>query len=1324
MLFNRPPRIQKYNTQEKIIIPSPENLPTKPTINWFMIGLPILGIGAAIGLSIWLSSDGMGYGLSYLFFLPLTFASVLASVVTYWSQNKEYKRKIEEIRTSYREMLRNKRVELQDISKKHLDNLIYQDPGLSECAIFAEEANTRLGERRPHDKDFLQVRIGLGETPSDIDFEIPTDVNHESEIFDLIELANNLKNEYSNYRGAPITVDLKRLGSIGIAGEIKQARAIAQSLIIKICSLHWLEEVQIGVFLGYGAEEEWNYIDQLPHRVKLFPSGVNQVRIHKPEKDVRLKKLEVEIRRRKKLLANRSKVSSVNNVAKKPILPVIVSIFDNLPPEFGHSAVGNILQGSPELGVYGIFLSEDFANIPSKCKAIIKVVHKHISLQETGEEKTSFDGIVPDDPDQIDIIKFASNLSKINWILASDLTNPPKNVSLLELFEINSIQSIPISQWWDNRYPKNSGLGYLKALIGKFSPTDNFILDFNDADETIDAHGPHGFIGGATGSGKSELLRTLVLSLALTHHPYDLNFALIDYKGGAAFEELDQLPHVVGVITNIDKNQGYASRVVESLIGEMKTREKILKDAYATIGIRRAHIKDYRDLPIKRPLPRLLIIFDEFAEFKDKHPDEADDLISIARKGRALGIHLILATQSPMFAVTPQVQNNARFRICLSVNSQDVSRSIIDIPDAYDLSPGRGYFKVSSPQLFQTAYTGKKGDEKVSEAQEILSVIENYCEEIDLADPPDVWPSPLEKKIFLPDILSDNNILPAWSHGEWREQPNREVVNLLGYYDYPTKQVQPIFSFGGKGSSHLLIVGSSESGKSTTLLTVACSLAYLNTPKQAQIYGIDFSSQKRLRILKDFPHVAENGGIVSIGDKESIAGLFSLMYWKISSHHSNNIYFLIDSYNLNIDDRIPGFTDQLLFILEHGPAVGIHIILTANLIQDVHYKIREMIMDVIALRQTKEDQYDQVLDKRVPKHLLFTQIGEIKRPGWGLINTEPVMELQVALPAKAENKNEIDDSIELLSGQMLESWDGERPDDIIVLPKQVFILDLMDVHANYFDNFGQNSILELPIGVCRPSSSNSSSVLVDEKGLELITVSIDQDGPIFTVASTESKKGKTSCLLSWLLGLEKRYEKDLVRFDIIDFHNKQFGKIINRSHIDEFITSNDKFENYLMETINDIENKKEELDSRYEESPETFDENEFLKTIGFNIILIDDYYLLKKSLENEYLIDDLIEVIEKGEQVGYRLIISEKMSMLKSMISDPILYLASGIGSGILLGGSEGIDFFNEASIPFDQKTSNLDPGRGYFINKGNVIMFQSAAYWPEDGNPEDFPLP
>lgn len=243
------------------------------------------------------------------------------------------------------------------------------------------------------------------------------------------------------------------------------------------------------------------------------------------------------------------------------------------------------------------------------------------------------------------------------------------------------------------RWKKNDSTISLNAPLGFDQYRRVISLDIHEK-----YHGPHGLIAGSTGSGKSEFIITYILSLAINFHPHDVTFILIDYKGGGlagAFQKKDiKLPHLVGTITNIDKVG--LNRSLASIQSELKRRQVMFNEARnmtdeGTIDIYK-YQKLYHDGILKKPISHLFIICDEFAELKQQQPDFMDELISVARIGRSLGIHLILATQKPAGVVNEQIRSNSRFAICLKVQNKEDSIDVINKPDAANLRRSRSIF--------------------------------------------------------------------------------------------------------------------------------------------------------------------------------------------------------------------------------------------------------------------------------------------------------------------------------------------------------------------------------------------------------------------------------------------------------------------------------------------------------------------------------------------------------------------------------------------------------------------------------------------------------
>ena len=287
-------------------------------------------------------------------------------------------------------------------------------------------------------------------------------------------------------------------------------------------------------------------------------------------------------------------------------------------------------------------------------------------------------------------------LRKIVQPTEFEISHLPAFIPLLDLFDTTDVNTLAINQWWQNGSP----WGYLRTPIGKNSQKKNFILDLNECDL---AHGPHGIVGGITGSGKSTLLKSIILSCAMTHSPYEINFALIDYMGGATFKEYEGLPQVVGVIPENESHENYARRVMMALEREVQRRKQILLDAKEEFGIK-ANYNQYHNLKEKQILPRLVIMFDEFAEFKENLQGVSRSLLNLAQQGRSLGIHLLLCTQNPGIAVDRQLRQYFRFQICLRIASEDDSMGAVGLWDSRQMPIGRASFGVNNIVEFQCAY--------------------------------------------------------------------------------------------------------------------------------------------------------------------------------------------------------------------------------------------------------------------------------------------------------------------------------------------------------------------------------------------------------------------------------------------------------------------------------------------------------------------------------------------------------------------------------------------------------------------------------------------
>lgn len=1318
MLFNKPPRIQKSFGIQEVNFPVPDALSEKPKVNWVTLLLPALGTGLAVVLLVLIL--GSAQSTSLIMFLPLLIPTVLASVISFWMESREYEAKKKLSLQHYDEQLSETENDIQKLSISEKEIALEFSPDISGCLERTNNRDLRLGERRPGDHDFLKLRLGVATAPSAIRFLIPDNVGKQEAFAELDRRALGIRDKFKVQNEFPILLDLVDIGCAGICGEKELTREVTRSLMLHLATHHWYSEVKTIIFSGsLAGAAKWNWVDKLPHGASLASSTVIPLEGNERSRLI-IEALEAELRKRKAIIYRQSVTSS--DLHTYP-LPAIVVVFDRVPDIDKHAAFSTILKNGKSLGVFGIFLTDQFIDLPSECSAVITVEKEKGSLGRTGEDNDLVDSIELDKTSLSQAEQFATFLAKIDWVETVDATEPPDNITLLDLLNVKTVDELNIQNWWDGDYP----YGYLRAPIGKFTKSAELILDLNEASETGETHGPHGVIGGTTGSGKSELLRTIILALAMTHHPYDVNFALIDYKGGGAFKDLEKLPHVVGVITDIENHDNYASRVIQSLTGEINSRKSLLGRSQKEMGIERVHIDDYRKLSAKRPLPRLIIIFDEYAEFKDRHPDETRKLINIARQGRSLGIHLVLCTQNPATAVDDQVRQNTKFSICMSVNSPDDSSGLIGIPDAFGLPRGRAFIKVTNPQKFQVGYSGERYSEEETQARAIVRTLIETNNKLKLPAPPKVWPSPLPEKLFLPELITplvDNSQIQEWSENSWKN-PKGRYKHVIGLIDDPIHQIQPIYYFGRPNSGqNMIVIGGPKSGKSTFLLTLAISIAESNSPSQSWIYVLDLGGQSLLYKLKDLPHVAEEGGIIGANEKERINRLFGELRTQISSRRAlfekhgsssdltsyNNavpldqqlpqIYLLIDGLTSQFAEGLDGFTEQLIDIILEGHSVGINVVITANLPQDINPKIFAYVSERIVLRPAEKSLIEQTFELS-PVSIQNIIFGQDLPAGRGFKGGNGLLEFQIALPVSVADEVELSSQIDLLIIKMKIAWEnagGKHPPSIRVLPDFVGYSDI-DASPNpspvhLFTYLGVSRETMMPIGF-----------------------SLESEGPSILIASSSPQRGKTTLLTNWLVSLSEKYTQDEVKFWIIDYHRHSLRHLVDLPHA-IFVTKHQELMPMLTALKEQISHREKKFENEFNKSPTTFNETQANRKLGFNIIVIDDYKAFgRKSLPEERSL--LVECITDGEDFGVRLIVAENTSLLGFPSQDEIMEKVAQDASGIALGPYENLDnYFAQLILPAAQKTNDYPIGRAYLISRGKISLFQAQAFWNSDTDP------
>ncbi|MFV2043578.1 MAG: FtsK/SpoIIIE domain-containing protein [Anaerolineales bacterium] len=1353
MPFNRPPRILPSPPTDLVVISGPANAPTKPgALNILSIGLPL----GAVLLTVLLMSSGGGSGSSYIRFLPILLATYLATGVTYVVGRRNFKRELAEAKEEYGHSLTQVDERLGELQIEVRKALVAIDPSPESCLDRAQAKDPRLGERRPSDADFLALRIGIGEVEPTYEIQSSELDKTTSGFEDEFERARRIRDQYLSIPRAPIGTNLAAVGSIGIAGAADQAENLARSIVCQIATNHWPTEVHLAVVSSPQDSQKWQWIAELPHASRLI-AGRPITAIDSSLSEW-MSGLENELQQREQWLEAQSQNRAATNGKASTPLPRLIIVIADLPVDYRHPGLSLLLHRGKQLGVHAIFLAPKAELVPGQCGAVVLARNGGAFYREAGANGGKADCEADRFSDR-DAVALAGALAAVDWPETDDISRPPDLVTVLDLLGTPDVSQLPIEEWWDGEAP----FGYLKVPIGRQSATADLIFDLNDHDGS---HGPHGLIGGMTGSGKSEVLKCILLGLAATHSPYDLNFALIDYKGGAAFNELVQLPHTVGIVTDIETHATYAERVIQALAGEIEYRKRVLERARAAFGFGRSHIDEYRELRVKRPLPRLVIVFDEFAEFKSRNPEESKRLISIARQGRSLGVHLILATQNIEAAVDPEILQNSTFRICLRVSQGQDSVQMIGIPDAVGLPRGRAYFRAQTRHLFQAGYSGGEyqqpeigpnirevvrvsndgaresenlpawGDIReispngdpghYTEAQALVDRISASAKALRMRKPRPVWPDPLPDRLYLPEILS-KNFQGGWDGTTWHEcRPWRAKTQngaspgpVLGMYDQPAEQRQVLLQLDpDQGSRHMLVFGSSGTGKSNLLRTLVASIARTQTPEDAQIYALDFGGQSALRVLEQFPHV---GAVVTRLEEERVLRLLSYLQSEVSrrgdllrkqgvdGYRDYNakvgvrsrlptIYFIIDSYG-EFKRQIPiEVTRSVASLVGGGAAVGLHLIVSTSLQADVPNDLFANIAFRLTFYQADQAEYFRIIGK--PSEAKTREdIENPPPPGRGLLRGTPPLEFQAALPGEGKTDEEQTTELSGLATEMDRAWKGNRPHPIGTLPHLV-TLPKRSVRGKAHGDRAATSVLGFDYDTLSP-----------------IELDLQRDSPAFLVAAVSPQSGKTTSLRSTVLGLAESSSADELQFVFFDFHCRTMTPFRGLPHQHAYVGSSAGIDSTLDQLNQEIERRQSMVEKAYTKNPDTFDIDKLTSGWPKILVVIDDYDRYSERVTEAR--DELAKALTTGGEIGVRFLIAGNVSELPRDFDDPLIRAVRRNGEGILLSGTEGIEQFNNARRPQGQPASGLPAGRGYLVRRGQASLIQAAAYWSDGDDPE-----
>lgn len=1073
--FHKKPRFLREVEKLQINVDSPPAKPAEDDRPWILTVGPMFTMSMMSLTSAFSALNNLTEGNTSLKrALPslLVSGAMMCGTLLWPTISRRYEKKKraqneKERQAKYRRYIDEKREEIRNEITNQRNILIDNYPTTMECQNIILSKMTRLWERRIGDNDFLKVNLGIGSEEMEIEIKYPEE--HFSIMEDeLVKVARELGQEPKNIDNVSITLSLQENNVLGIVGNSFQTSTYMSQLILQLMTFHSYDDLKIVMLTNKDKAHNWEYLKILPHCF----SNDKSIRFYGENNDD-YKEIFYYL---DKELNDRTSTENKNPTKK----PQYLIITDNFKSVRNYDFIKRMLNLSNNLGFSMVILTKKITNIPDQCKSFVNIFQEkaELYLNKVNNKAKPF---TIDLNTKYNYYECAKTLANIHIDIESEVEGQlPKKIGFLQMYEAGKIEQLNAS----NRWKKNNPMLSLAAPVGIGKSGEKIVLDLHEK-----YHGPHGLIAGMTGSGKSEFIITFIVSMAINYHPYEVQFILIDYKGGGltgAFENNTiglKLPHLVGTITNLDTNE--IKRSLSSIESELKRRQRLFniareKSGESTIDIYK-YQKMYREGLIDEPVSHLFIISDEFAELKKEQPEFMTQLISTARIGRSLGVHLILATQKPSGVVDPQIWSNTRFRVCLRVQDKSDSTEVIKRPDAaYLKQTGRFYFQVGFDEIFvigQAAWCGgqyfpsetirKEIDSSINFIDNIGNIIKN----VETKKQVEVGPSQGEELInivkYLDNIAKEENIKckPLWLAkipdtiyvndlmNKYKYQKENFVINpIIGEFDVPSMQQQYLLTLPLSKEGNALIYGSAGSGKENLVTTLLYSSMINYTPQEVNYYLVDFGSES-LNMFKKSPII---GDILHVDDKDKLNNLYKMLntiieirkklfseyngdydtYCKKSGKTVPSIVVIINNFEA-YHETYADYDDILTILSRDGSKYGVYFVLTVSTPNGLRFKLKQNFTQEYVLQQNSPDDYTSILGnvkKNYPSKIF----------GRGIFKKEDVYEFQTAY---AYEKDNIQDYIKLLCIKHSEAF-KERAKPVPILPEVVTYNDIKDDISN------------------------------------------------------------------------------------------------------------------------------------------------------------------------------------------------------------------------------------------------------------------------------------
>lgn len=1289
----------------------------------FSSALMYLPMGLGTAAMALMFSVGRANPMSFMMAGMMGMAMISMTLVQLGRPGAERKRRMRSERRDYLRYLAQKRRQARRAAEEQRAALLWDNPDPNN--LWSLALSSRLWERRPGHEDFGMIRVGTGDQPAALNL-LPPQTKPVENLDPLSAVSlRRFTNTHQTVPHLPIPIALRQFTAIEFAGEGLAALALMRAMVGQLAVFHSPDELRIAVLADSVGNAEWDWLKWLPHNVHPHEEdAAGPVRLAAFDADTLIDLLGAEFHDRPDHDAE-----ATPSVAE----PFVVIVAQGVRIPESSRLLG--------AGMRNVVLLDATGAMTGGPKVLrLSTRDKRVTFPSGSETVTArADSLSPVAADAL-----ARALAPMRTSGTVDLVDRPleSNFDMTSLLGIRDPRTFDVAAKWRARIPQPARL---RVPIGVTGEGEIVELDLKESAQN--GMGPHGLVIGATGSGKSELLRTLVLGLAATHSSEVLNMVLTDFKGGATFLNMERLPHTSAVITNLADELHLVDRMQDSINGEMIRRQELLRAASYSSQY------DYEKARLGgaelTPLPSLLIIVDEFSELLANKPEFVELFVSIGRLGRSLGVHLLLASQRLDESRINRVEGHLSYRVALRTFSSMESRSVIGVANAYELpsAPGNGYLKVDTTNLvrFKAAYvsgpapalpSGEQAAQQNDVAQQVTvfgleqngplqsalaeealsslaeqslqadsenaaadqqesteTLLEVMVDRLEGSGPAarQIWLPPLDTSPSLDELLP--GIVPDPVRGmSAADHPGLGALRVpLGLVDRPFEQLRELLIADLSGADgHIGVAGAPQTGKSTLLRTLMLSLALTHTPEEVQFYCLDFGG----------------GGLISVSGLPHVGSIATRL-------ERDRVLRTIEEISQILERREKEFTNRGLESM-----AAYRRLKTSGEIDDPHGDVFLIVDGWYTLRQEYEELENRVMDI-AGRGLAFgvhvvasaARWSELRARIRDMLGTK--LELRLGDPIESEVGTRVAAGVPHQAGRglvasghhflsALPRLDGVSDDTDLTAATKAAVAEI----ATFWTGSSAPGVRLLPTSLPvdqlpQPEGDLRVCLGWDEQRLQPVWHDFAVN-PHLTVWG-DDETGKTNALRLVIRAITSRYRPEQARIVLAD-PGRGLAKDVPEAYRSGYVVDTDGLSEIANMAVVSVGKRVPGPDITPEQmvrrdwwqGPELF-------------VIIDDYDMFSSGSNVSSPMVPLVPLLAHGQYIGMHVVIARSTSSAMRAVMDPALRRLWELGNPALLFSypKEEGKFLGEA------KPRTLPPGRAQLVTRRSIKLVQTGLVPP-----------